>query len=235
MTPARSFALFLTKRPYMELDQAVIRSLDRGVAVLQTETQLDTYFQLFGKKHHGRIAPLVAALVERCDIVRHPFRIADWGCGAGTATFLLLEALQAAGFRQNVQAVVGFDASRTAVERFGTSWWGIYGAPQLSPKLLVGPSPSAAERMLATCTAELPTLHIAANFLDIDGLGHHVLASATRAHSRPGDVFAAVSPTRPVNLRTFEASLGFERDVHHVAYNALHGNHDDTYAFLRTR
>ena len=226
-----SFAAHVTDMPRIKWPHPAYDVLQRGIAILPDVESVGHYYSAYGSIHVERVTPLLDALIENSSICKRSFQTVDWGCGALLATYLLRDRLHAAGLAHHHRRAVGTDASEASL-RQATAWWPHFGIADAGVVLHHGRVDATVEETLASLRSDLPTLHLAANFLDLPSLNHTVLGKTIGQAMRPGDVFAAVSPCRGFLLNRFEEALGTKTSIAPPDYTKLSGKIRSTSAFI---
>ena len=208
---APTFAHYLTAGA-PPLDETLRARLHRGEAILETPAEVDAYRSGYGRKHRARVGSLLHWAVEHLPVFRGAFQTVDWGCGTLLATYLLRDALAAAGLAGGHVASVGLDASAANVERAGALWTR-FGARNHQPQLFTARIEDGLEDALSAVIPGVPVVHLASNFLDVSTLDVADLGRRARPFLGAGDRFLAVSPYQRPRLDAFRRAAGLGPDL----------------------
>ena len=226
-----SFAAHVHALPTINRHHPGFAALARGTAVLPDDESVGHYFAAYGSRHVGRVTPLLDAVLAGTDICRRPFQTVDWGCGALLATYLLRDRLADAGLAHHHRRAVGTDASVASLQR-ARAWWDTFGIADSGVVLHPGLAEHVVAEVLASLRPGLPTLHLAANFLDLAALPQVALGRAIGAAMGPRDVFAAVSPVYGDRLDEFRRAAGLTVTHATPDYSRLPGRNTTTASFI---
>lgn len=228
---APTFSARLNQLGLRDLSQDLMNSLERGQAVLQTREQIEAYLILYRRKHIPRIGKLIQCLDTNTGILDGRFQTVDWGCGVLMATYVLRDHLARTTRTQHHVAAVGTDASVEALA-YGRGLWPNHGIQGRLPQLIGKPVAAAVREVFAALDPGLPTLHLAANFLDVEAVDSTALGHLVGPLLKPGDVFAAVSPTRGQGLDQFRRAAGFGESLPCPDWSTLGGYQQSTASFV---
>ena len=93
----------------------IYRSLGRGVAILENESQMYSYMNSFGSSHNAKM--LSALGLISFDEIDNDLEIFDWSCGQGLATIVFLEYIQSRGINLNIKSVTLIEPSIICLKR----------------------------------------------------------------------------------------------------------------------
>ena len=91
------------------------RSLQRGVAILEEEKQLNAYQYSYGKMHYFKMLKACENLPN--NLFEHDIQIVDWGCGQGVATMVYLEYINSNQKNKNITKINLIEPSEIALKR----------------------------------------------------------------------------------------------------------------------
>ena len=90
-------------------------SLQRGVAVLETNEQLFQYFWSYGDMHEAKIQTALKIIPTM--VYNNDFALIDWGCGQGLASVCFFDFLNQNNIQNKTQKVILIEPSKPALER----------------------------------------------------------------------------------------------------------------------
>jgi ATP-dependent DNA helicase RecQ len=93
------------------------RSLDHGVAILETEEQCNAYLVAYGNMHYHKLKRAFDAYEFPFNQLNNSFEIFDWGCGQGLGTVSLIECLRNNGKLNNLRRITLEEPSDMARSR----------------------------------------------------------------------------------------------------------------------
>jgi hypothetical protein len=104
---------------YSEDEQDLIyKSLNRGVAILESEAQIDKYIQAFGRKHYLKFMALFQSV--SFSVFDGLIDFVDWGCGAGLGLIALNDFIRKHADREiesGIRNIILIEPSAVALER----------------------------------------------------------------------------------------------------------------------
>lgn len=90
-------------------------SLNRGIALLDSNEQLCQYLFSYGKMHEAKIQTALSKLPK--DLFKHDIQIIDWGCGQGLATICLFDYLKKKNLPDNINRIVLIEPAELTLNR----------------------------------------------------------------------------------------------------------------------
>lgn len=90
-------------------------SLNRGIALLDSNEQLCQYLFSYGKMHEAKIQTALSKLPK--DLFKHDIQIIDWGCGQGLATICLFDYLKNKNLPDNINRIVLIEPAELTLNR----------------------------------------------------------------------------------------------------------------------
>jgi hypothetical protein len=96
-------------------DNRIFYSLQRGVEVLTTESQLYAYMHSYGKMHNQKISQSIVHLPP--SLFNQKLDVIDWGCGQGIASLALLDHLNDIGSAKSITNITLVEPSEIAIKR----------------------------------------------------------------------------------------------------------------------
>jgi hypothetical protein len=94
---------------------SIFHSLQRGVKILEDESQLFAYMYSYGKMHYAKLVSAFGFLPGQ--FFQNAIRIIDWGCGQGMATMSYLDYLKAKNINQDLRHITLIEPSDIALKR----------------------------------------------------------------------------------------------------------------------
>jgi hypothetical protein len=94
---------------------SIFHSLQRGVKILEDESQLFAYMYSYGKMHHAKLVSAFQFLPER--FFNSTIRVIDWGCGQGLAIMSYLDYLKGNNINQDLRHITLIEPSEIALKR----------------------------------------------------------------------------------------------------------------------
>jgi hypothetical protein len=96
-------------------DKSVYYSLDKGVRVLTSESQLFAYLYSYGKMHYNKVTSAFKALPDNLN--DKCLEIIDWGCGQALASVCFFDYIKEKGCELIVHQVTLIEPSKIALKR----------------------------------------------------------------------------------------------------------------------
>lgn len=93
----------------------VFNSLGRGVAILESESQMYSYMNSFGSSHHAKMLSALEKI--SFDEIRSDVEMFDWSCGQGLASIVFYEYLQNNSINLNIKSVTLIEPSNICLKR----------------------------------------------------------------------------------------------------------------------
>lgn len=93
----------------------VYNSLGRGVAILESESQMYSYMNSFGSSHHAKMLSALEKI--SFDEIKSDLEIFDWSCGQGLASMVFYEYLQSNSINLNIKNVTLIEPSNICLKR----------------------------------------------------------------------------------------------------------------------
>ncbi|MFT4929602.1 MAG: hypothetical protein ACI8WB_005737, partial [Phenylobacterium sp.] len=96
-------------------NNSIFYSLNRGVAILESEPQLYSYLYSYGKMHYHKIYDALSIIPN--DVFSKRALVYDWGCGQGIASLALLDYMNAISIERQINRVTLIEPSEIALRR----------------------------------------------------------------------------------------------------------------------
>jgi hypothetical protein len=93
----------------------VYNSLGRGVAILESESQMYSYMNSFGSSHHAKMISALDKILF--NEIRNDLEIFDWSCGQGLASMVFYEYLQSKSINLKIKSVTLIEPSNICLQR----------------------------------------------------------------------------------------------------------------------
>lgn len=81
------------------------RTLNHGVAILETEEQCNAYLVAYGNMHYHKLRRALLEDEFPYQALKKGFEVYDWGCGQGLGTVALIECLRQKGLVSNLKRI----------------------------------------------------------------------------------------------------------------------------------
>jgi hypothetical protein len=94
---------------------SIFHSLQRGVKILEDESQLFAYMYSYGNMHYAKLISAFEFLPK--SFFKSTVRIIDWGCGQGMATISYLDYLKINDINQDLRHITLIEPSEVALKR----------------------------------------------------------------------------------------------------------------------
>ena len=159
---------FIKDLPQPMVDE-IYDDLNRGVDQLTTEPQMLVYLHAFGSMHQAKLNRAFEQLPDG-NLVFNGFlqqpeiRIVDYGCGQAIGTMCYADFLAAQGLNQTVKTVTLIEPSEICLKRAALHVSQFFTDAKIRTICKTFDNLTAAD---ITNTADIPTLHILSNVLDI--------------------------------------------------------------------
>jgi hypothetical protein len=157
---------------------------NRGVKVLNSESELFVYLRRFGNMHKAK---LQSAFESLPDSFSSKINIVDWGCGQGIASMIFIEKYTA----DVINCVTLIEPSEIAIKR--ASLHVKKYNPTISIKTICKKLDDLIEQDLKKTTANI-TIHLFSNILDIDDYKQNHLIDMIETIQSNTNYFVCVSP-----------------------------------------
>ena len=99
---------------YRKKDE-VYNSLGRGVAILESESQMYSYMNSFGSSHHAKMLSALDKI--SFDEIDNDLEIFDWSCGQGLASMVFYEYMQNKSISMSIKSVTLIEPSNICLKR----------------------------------------------------------------------------------------------------------------------
>ncbi len=93
----------------------VYNSLGRGVAILESESQMYSYMNSFGSSHHAKMLSALDKI--SFDEIDNDLEIFDWSCGQGLASMVFYEYMQNKSISMSIKSVTLIEPSNICLKR----------------------------------------------------------------------------------------------------------------------
>lgn len=93
------------------------RTLNHGVAILETEEQCNAYLVAYGNMHYNKLKRAFDEYEFPFNLLNDGFEIYDWGCGQGIGTVSLIECLRHKGKLKKLKRITLEEPSEIARSR----------------------------------------------------------------------------------------------------------------------
>lgn len=108
--------LSINKKNYSKIkSDSIYHSLQRGVKILESESQLFAYMYSLGNMHNQKLLSAFETLPN--DFYNNDINIIDWGCGQGIASISFFDFLKANNRKQSISRVFLIEPSKIALQR----------------------------------------------------------------------------------------------------------------------
>lgn len=93
----------------------VYNSLGRGVAILESESQMYSYMNSFGSSHHAKMLSALDKI--SFDEINNDLELFDWSCGQGLASMVFYEYMQSKSISLSIRSVTLIEPSNICLKR----------------------------------------------------------------------------------------------------------------------
>jgi len=93
----------------------VYNSLGRGVAILESESQMYSYMNSFGSSHHAKMLSALDKI--SLNEIENDIEIFDWSCGQGLASMVFYEYLQSKSINLSIKSITLIEPSTICLQR----------------------------------------------------------------------------------------------------------------------
>lgn len=168
----------------ISVDHATGMDIQRGVKILELESELFEYMKRFGNMHKAKLQVAYNMLPRE---VASPINLVDWGCGQGFASMLFIEQFGS----ESINVVTLIEPSEAALKRAALHLRKYAPAIQLK---------TVRRKLNELCSAHLTapstgtTVHLFSNILDIDDYSLEHLIHLIETSQTGMNTFVCVSP-----------------------------------------
>lgn len=179
---------------------------NRGVKILNSESELFTYLRRFGNMHKAK---LQSAFESLPDSFPSKINIVDWGCGQGIASMIFIEKYSAA----IINNITFIEPSEIAIRRASLHIEKYN--PTISKKTICKKLNDLTEQDVKKSSADI-TIHLFSNILDIDDYKQNHLINLIETTQSNTNYFVCVSPhideIKTERLESFKRYFGNKYD-----------------------
>jgi hypothetical protein len=170
-------------------DDAIFKSLSRGVAVLTDEKQLYAYMKSYGAMHFAKLNSSFSKLPT--ELFNQDIDIIDWGCGQAMATMTLMDFLSKRNIKSDVKNVILIEPSEIALKRAA-----LHTQKLISDAIIhtVNKDIDSVSNHELSPLSNRAKLHLFSNILDIDLFSLSDLLSLIDNHCSGENYFVCASP-----------------------------------------
>ena len=172
------------------LQEILYEELNRGLSILDDESQMDTYLYAFGKMHQSKLNYAFNHLPKNF-LEQHEINIIDYGCGFGLGLMCYADYFRDNDYTQHVKTITLIEPSEICLKRAALH------ASMFFPDADIVTVNKTFDELDETdiyCDQDTPTLHILSNVLDILDFDIKVFAKLIYGQTKGYNQFVCVGP-----------------------------------------
>lgn len=171
--------------------EKLFNSLNRGMQIIDNENQLYSYFYSYGRMHRAKLYYAFNQLPESF-LLHDEINIIDYGCGQAIGTLCYRDYIaQIFGNKQKIKNVVLIEPSEICLKRAALH------SSVFLPYSQITTINKTFEDLVPediVCDADIPTLHIFSNVIDMPCFDTNHFASLLNQRLKGFNYFVCVSP-----------------------------------------